>query len=256
MKVRIKGKRKANKEVIGERKKRLKPYMAKVRRTQKRKGIKVLLILVILAALGIGMVFCINAYVKKHVSNYLRMPEAALELQDIDCILVLGCLVKNSGEPSHMLEDRLKRAVELYHAGVAPKILMSGDHGQKDYNEVEVMKQYAIEHGVPSEDVFMDHAGFSTYDSCYRAKVIFGAEKIVIITQEYHLYRALYIADGLGMETYGVNADYRTYYNQSMRDAREVLARVKDFFYVCFRPEPTYLGEKIPIRGDGNVTND
>ena len=155
-----------------------------------------------------------------------------------------------------MLEDRLRRAVELYQAGAASKILMSGDHGRKDYNEVQAMKQYAIEHGVPSEDVFMDHAGFSTYESCYRAKEIFNADKIIIVTQEYHLYRALYIAEELGMEAYGVSSDYRTYYNQKMRDAREVLARVKDFLYILFQPEPTYLGEQIPISGNGDITND
>lgn len=256
MKIRIKGERKANREVRREQKKRLKPYKAKVKRAKVRWWFKLMLIFVALAVTGLGTVFGINAYVKNHVSNQIRMPEAAFELQDIDCILVLGCLVKNSGEPSHMLEDRLKRAVELYHAGVAPKLLMSGDHGQTDYNEVEAMKQYAMEHGVPSEDIFMDHAGFSTYESCYRAKEIFVADKIVIVTQEYHLYRALYIAQKLGLEAYGVNSDYRAYYNQTMRDAREVLARVKDFFYVWFRPEPTYLGEEIPITGDGNVTND
>ena len=214
-----------------------------------------MLIVLFLVLFGMGVVFGINAYVKKRAGARIMSSEE-IQTQKADCILVLGCLVKNSGEPSHMLEDRLKRAVELYHAGVAPKLLMSGDHGRTDYNEVEAMKQYAIENGVPSEDVFMDHAGFSTYDSCYRAKEIFKAEKIIIVTQEYHLYRALYIAESMGMEAYGVHADYRTYINQSVRDAREVLARVKDFLYVLFRPEPTYLGEAIPISGDGNVTND
>lgn len=236
-------------------KRRIKGESRAKRKLNKRLGI-VLLALILLAVFGVGMVIGINAYVKSRIEEQILAEEEVLGLQDVDCILVLGCLVKNSGEPSHMLEDRLRRAVELYHAGVAPKLLMSGDHGQKDYNEVEAMKQYAIEHGVPSEDIFMDHAGFSTYESCYRAKEIFGVEKIILVTQEYHLYRALYIADKLGLEVYGTNADYRTYYNQKMRDVREVLARVKDFFYVVFRPEPTYLGEEIPISGDGDVTND
>lgn len=214
-----------------------------------------LLAMVFVVMLGIATVLGINSYVKSRVSDQILTPEKA-KSEASDCIMVLGCLVKDSGEPSHMLEDRLKRAVELYHAGAAPKLLMSGDHGREDYNEVEAMKQYAIEHGVPSEDVFMDHAGFSTYDSCYRAKEIFKAEKIIVVTQEYHLYRALYIADSLGMEAYGVNADYRNYYNQTMRDVREVMARVKDYLYVWFRPEPVYLGEAIPITGDGDVTND
>lgn len=214
------------------------------------------MILVGLTILGIVAVLGINAYVKNKVSGRILSPEKAAELQDTDCIMVLGCLVKNDGEPSHMLEDRLRRAVELYQSGVAPKLLMSGDHGRVEYNEVEAMKQYAIGQGIRSEDVFMDHAGFSTYDSCYRARDVFTAKKIIIVTQEYHLYRALYIAGELGLEAYGVSSDYRTYYNQKMRDAREVLARVKDFFYVMFRAEPVYLGEQIPITGDGNLTND
>jgi len=256
MKKRIRGERRAYRRENKERKKRLKPYKPQVRRKCKCRWLCIVLfVMFFFAVFGVTTVFGINAYVKKRGGALILTPEAA-QSKKADCILVLGCLVKNSGEPSHMLEDRLKRAVELYHAGVAPKLLMSGDHGRKDYNEVEAMKQYAIEQGVPSEDVFMDHAGFSTYDSCYRAKEIFKVEKIIIVTQEYHLYRALYIADCIEMEAYGVNADYRTYFNQSMRDAREVLARVKDFLYVLFRPEPTYLGEAIPITGDGNVTND
>ena len=133
---------------------------------------------------------------------------------------------------------------------------MSGDHGREHYNEVGAMKNYALERSVPSENVFMDHAGFSTYETMYRAKEIFKAKKVVIVTQEYHLYRALYIARQLGLEAYGVAADVRTYGGQSMRDAREVLARCKDFALCLFKPEPTYLGDPIPVSGNGDVTND
>ena len=102
----------------------------------------------------------------------------------------------------------------------------------------------------------MDHAGFSTCESLYRAKEIFGVKKVIIVTQEYHLHRALYIARQLGLEAWGVASDYRSYAGQLMRDIREILARNKDFVTGIFLPEPTYLGEKIPITGDGNVTND
>jgi vancomycin permeability regulator SanA len=102
----------------------------------------------------------------------------------------------------------------------------------------------------------MDHAGFSTYESMYRAKEIFQAKKVIIVTQQYHLYRAIYIAESLGLEAYGVAADYRSYYGQTKRDIREVLARVKDFGTSILKPKPTYLGDAIPIWGDGNQTND
>jgi vancomycin permeability regulator SanA len=132
---------------------------------------------------------------------------------------------------------------------------MSGDHGQKNYDEVNTMKQYAVDAGIPASDIFMDHAGFSTYESVYRAKEIFGAEKIIIVTQRYHLYRALHIANAFGLEAYGVSADLRSYRGQTYRDIREILARNKDFITAIFKPKPTYLGETIPIFGDGNLTN-
>ena len=155
-----------------------------------------------------------------------------------------------------MLRDRLVRGVELYELGAAPKLLMSGDHGRKDYDEVNTMKAYAIGEGIPSSDVFMDHAGFSTYESMYRAKEVFAADKIIIVSQEYHLYRALYIADKLGLEAYGVAADGDNYGGQTYREIREILARVKDAVYTVFKPKPTYLGDVIPVSGNGDLTND
>lgn len=208
---------------------------------------------IVLGALVVGI---LNTVVTCSTKDQLLSPEEAAQLQDVDCILVLGCSVRPDGSPSAMLYDRMRRGVELYELGAAPKLLVSGDHGQHEYNEVDTMKRFALEHGVPAEDVFMDHAGFSTYESMYRAKEIFGVKKIIIVTQEYHLYRAVYIAERLGIEAYGVAADYRDYSGQFGRDVREVLARVKDFFGCIFKPEPTYLGEFIPIWGDGNVTND
>ena len=223
---------------------------------KKRILIIILVILMLISVTGVLLVFGVNAYVKGSSMDYIITPEQAVALKDVDCIIVLGCLVKNNGEPSDMLADRIKRGIELYNQGAAPKIIMSGDHGTVEYDEVNTMKQVAVESGIPSSDVFMDHAGFSTYESIYRAKEIFGAEKIIIVTQEYHLYRALYIARALGIEAYGVDADYRTYWGQAKRDFREVFARCKDFATVIFKPEPTYLGDKILISGDGNLTND
>jgi len=207
----------------------------------------------LLCFIGVG---AINIYMLSSVSDLIVSPEDAANLDDVDCVLVLGCLVKKDGTPSDMLADRIETGISLYELGVSDKLLMSGDHGQKEYNEVGTMKDYAIAAGVPSEDIFMDHAGFSTYESVYRAKEIFGAKKIVIVTQEYHLTRALHIARAMGLEAYGVNADIRTYSGQLARNTREILARTKDFAYALFKPSPTYLGDPVNIHGNGNVTND
>lgn len=198
------------------------------------------------------IVFSINFYVINSTKDQIINTK---DLNDVDCIILLGAGVWGDN-PSPMLEDRLLKGIELYNEGIAPKIIMSGDHGQKEYDEVNIMKEYAINAGVPSEDVFMDHAGFSTYESIYRAKEIFGVKNIVIVTQEYHLYRALYIANKLGLNAYGVNADPRQYGGQLYREIREILARNKDFVKSIFKPKSTYLGESIPINGNGNITND
>ena len=155
-----------------------------------------------------------------------------------------------------MLEDRIKTGIELYELCITKKIIMSGDHGRKEYDEVNIMKQYAIDKGVLSEDIFMDHAGFSTYESIYRVKEIFDADNIIIVTQEYHLYRALYIGDKLGINAYCANSDPRKYSGQIFREFREILARNKDFINCIIKPEPTYLGESIPVSGNGDITND
>ena len=223
---------------------------------KKRLLIIILIILICLAIIGVATIIGVNGYVKKIGGNNIITPEEAAELNDVDCIVVLGCQVKDNGKPSDMLADRLKRGIELYEQGSAPKIIMSGDHGRTEYDEVNTMKQVAIDSGVPSSDIFMDHAGFSTYESLYRAKEIFEADKLIIVTQEYHLYRAVYIAEQLGIEAYGVNSDYHTYWGQSNREVREILARCKDFVNTIFKPEPTYLGETIPVSGDGDLTND
>ena len=208
-----------------------------------------------LGLLVMALVLGINAHVLRSTRDSILLPQDAASMENVDCILVLGCRVYEDGTPSHMLEDRLQQGVELFLNGAAPKLLMSGDHGQREYDEVNAMKQFAIGSGVDSSDVFMDHAGFSTYESLYRAKEIFGVEKVIIVTQGYHLHRALYIARALGLEAYGVASDPSSYVGQTMRDIREILARNKDFLNTIFWPEPTYLGQQIPISGDGDVTN-
>lgn len=208
----------------------------------------VLSVVLTAAAVVIG----VNLYVCGSAGRYISDDGG----QTADCVLVLGCAVQPDGKPSLMLRDRLDAAIELYKAGAAPKLLMSGDHGTQYYDEVNAMKDYAMAKGVPSEDIFMDHAGFNTYDSLYRARDVFGAEKVIVVTQSYHLYRAVYIGRSLGMEVTGVAAEEITYEGWVWREAREVMARVKDFGLCFTKPLPTVLGEGIDLTGSGDVTND
>lgn len=197
----------------------------------------------------------INIYVKQSVKNRIISAGEAEELEDVDCIIVLGASVVGD-TPSPMLTDRLNRGVELYFSGCSPKLIMSGDHGGMYYDEVNAMKDYAMVKGVPSSDIFMDHAGFSTYESMYRAKEIFGARKVIIVTQKYHLVRALYIANKLGLDAYGVPAEDIAYRGQAVRNVREVLAVTKDFFKVIFKPKSTIMGSPMSLDGNGDITND
>lgn len=217
-----------------------------------KKVLKYIIIFIITIAI---IILGINLYVILSTKKQIIEEEKYTELSDIDCIIILGAGIVE-GKPSHMLEDRLLEGIKLYQNNISDKIIMSGDHGRKEYDEVNVMKNYAIQKGVPSENIFMDHAGFSTYESIYRARDIFKARKVVIVTQKYHLYRALYIANQLGIEAYGVGADPRQYVGRIYREMREILARNKDFIKCIFKPEPTYLGETIPVNGNGDITND
>ncbi len=217
---------------------------------------RMLLLALCLIILGGAAILGSSAWVKASAADRILTADEAARLTDVDCILVLGCYVSQSGVPSAMLHDRLTVGCKLYHLGAAPKMLMSGDHGRSDYNEVSAMKQFALTDGIPSTDVFMDHAGFSTYESMYRARDVFEADRIIIVTQEYHLYRALYIAEQLGIDAYGVAADLRTYSNPLYHETRETLARCKDVAFTLLQPEPTFLGEAIPVSGDGDLTND
>ncbi len=199
----------------------------------------------------------INAYMISFSSKYILTQEEYKEM-NFDCVLVLGAGVWGDS-PSHMLEERLNKSIEVYNSKCTNRLLMSGDHGQKEYDEVNVMKNFAIEKGAVSNEVFMDHAGFSTYESMYRSRDVFEVESVVIVTQKYHLYRAIYDARKLGLDAYGVEADGQYDYHISVRtynNFRESLARCKDFIWCIIKPEPTFLGEVIPISASGDLTDD
>ncbi len=218
---------------------------------RKRRFLGIIIMLILVA----GVVLSISAYVKKvGTGKIIKADEAPCA----EAVLILGARVFANGDVSLMLKDRLTVGYELYATGKVGKILVSGDHGQKEYDEVNTMKEFLKEKGVPAEDIFMDHAGFNTYDSIYRARDIFQIKKVIIVTQEYHLMRALFIARELGMDAYGVVADQHVYHGVMLKnEIREIAARNKDFFLSkFFQPKPKYLGDVIPVTGDGRITDD
>lgn len=214
--------------------------------------IRWLMSLILIAGIAVA---ALNLLVIGSTSSKIRTPDT---VEQADCILVLGCGVFADGTPGRMLTNRLDTAIDLYQRGVAHKLLMSGDHGHADYDEVNAMKRYAVEHGVPADDVFMDHAGFSTYESMKRASDIFGCRSIVIVTQRYHLYRSIWNAQALGMQAQGVAAEMYNYgwRNDLWLNLREIMARVKDTAWSLLKPPADVMGDPISMEGSGSVTDD
>jgi SanA protein len=214
-----------------------------------------IIVLSVLTIIVFATGLLINHYVIQAGLKYIVEAEAAPKA---DAILILGARVYPDGNLSLMLKDRLMTGYELFQDCKAPKIIVSGDHGQKDYDEVNAMKNFLKKMNVPSEDIFMDHAGFSTYESLYRARDIFKVKKVIVVTQRYHLMRALFIARELGLEAIGVASDRHIYHTVMLKsEIREIAARNKDFLTSkILKPKPKYLGEVIPVTGDGRVTDD
>lgn len=224
-------------------------------RKQKRKT--ALIIAAGLIAAGVLVVALSNAVVITSSAPYIHDISELDDIGPAGCALVPGALVYGSGQLSWVLKDRVDYAIALYDAGKVKKLLLTGDHGQQDYDEVNAMKDYAVAQGVPEDDIFLDHAGFSTYESMYRARDVFRASRLIVVTQAFHLSRAVYDARQLGLDAEGVASNPRRYASETKDALRESLARVKDFFYVnLLRPLPKYLGEAIPISGSGTATHD
>lgn len=201
----------------------------------------------IILPLGLFVVI-LNMYVNKTTggvlySDYSHVPAS-------QTALVLGARVYSDGRLSAILEDRVLTALDLYRQGKVKKFLLSADHSRICYDETNAMKNYLLEKGVPKEDIFLDHAGFKTYDSIYRSREIFEVDSMIIVTQKYHLPRALYMADNLGVNAVGFAADRQPYMYMRHYKIREVFANVKAFAFLLFKLKPTYLGEKIPITGN------
>jgi SanA protein len=169
--------------------------------------------------------------------------------------LVLGAQVYRDGRPSIMLTDRINAAAELYKAGRVDKVLLSGDHGRKTYDEVGTMRRILLAQGIPAQDIFTDHAGFDTWDSAQRARRVFDVQSAVVVTQKFHMARALYDARRAGLKATGYAADRRDYGTVMRRlEVREAAARVKTLGDAITGANPHFLGTEIPITGDGRVS--
>lgn len=173
-------------------------------------------------------------------------------------ILVLGASVRPDGQPSHMLSERLRATASLYFAGKAPKVIVSGDHGAKEYDEVKIMARFLEDAGVPARDIFLDHAGFRTLDSMYRAKSVFGVDSMLVVSNPFHVPRAVFLGRSQGIDVVGVAAEYqRSYSTKTMlrHRGREVLARILAFCDVFFLgTQPKTAGPSIDLAGDGRTT--
>ncbi len=211
---------------------------------------KILKILAGIFVLFLIVTLIINQSIKSYVDNICTANEGA------QAALILGARVYDSGRMSPIFRDRVDTAFALYQAKRVEKLLVSGDHGQLDYDEVNAAREYLLERGVLEKDIFLDHAGFDTYDSVYRAKEIFGATSLMIVTQNFHLPRALYIADRLGIKACGQSADLQSYAGAERMETREIFARLKAFLNVKFKSKPRFLGERIDLNSDGRISWD
>ena len=182
---------------------------------------------------GASLVAVSAAVKHKTAPRILTLEALAEQNEHFDLILVLGCAVRPDGTLSHMLEDRVKTSVSLYAADLGDYILMSGDRSE-GYDEVGAMQREAERLGVPADKILIDPKGYSTYESIVNLLEQHKGKRVLIVTQKYHLHRALYIAEKLGIEAFGVSADLRTYGKQLKYDLREILARVKDVLWVQY----------------------
>jgi len=192
--------------------------------------------LIIVAAVLIFSLYINCLTVDSGRKKIISESEAA-KIKDVDCILVLGCSVNSDKTLSVLLRDRVDTAISLYFKSGNTKLLMSGDNSSDlYYDEVGSMRDYAVGKGVDENDILLDGKGLSTYESILHAVREFGFDKIIIVTQEYHLYRCIYVAGQMGIEAYGVKSDISTYSEStvSFNKNREFFARIKDYFYCKF----------------------
>ena len=205
------------------------------------RGVVALLVLVL-------FIEVVPLYMRLAVTS--RTYDSAAEAPHAQVAVVLGASVV-AGKPSPILAERADAGIELYRLGKVQKVLVTGDNGALSHDEVTPVRKYLLDAGVAPEDIFLDHAGFDTYSSIYRARAIFGARSAVIVTQDFHLPRALWIARALDLDAYGFTAGG----SGSLYDTlREIPASFKALLDVALHREPTYLGDPIPLEGSGEAT--
>ena len=198
-------------------------------------------------AINIGMVISTSKYVYSDIN----------EIPSRTAILILGSQIRGRSL-SPVLQDRVDAGIRLKESEKGEKLLLSGDHGQRYYDEVNAMRLYVLENApaIPAEDIFMDHAGFSTWDSMYRARDVFEVKDLIIVTQQFHISRAVCIARSLGLDAVGFGINQDRFKGRSLRNwrIREYLARIKAFHNIIAKPKPRFLGDTVPISGDGRAT--
>ncbi len=204
--------------------------------------------------LGIVFILLLDTYIQKSTKESIYIKST--DIPKAYTCLILGAKVYNNGKPSVILKDRLDAGLELYQKHKINRFLLSGDHGTKKYDEVNTMKNYLLNKGVPLKDIFLDHAGFDTYNSLLRAKQIFNITDLTIVTQKFHLKRSLFLANKIGLKANGFIADKHIYPFAKRMNFREKLANIKAFFEVSIHRKPKFLGNKIPITGDSSKSFD
>lgn len=207
------------------------------------------LFLFVVLSLGLLLGFVIVTNIVFYVGTKAHIYNDVAEVPSVEVALIPGASVSSDGVLSPIFIDRVNTAVRLYEAGKVSKILVSGDNSTDSNNEVNPVRLYLIREGIPDADIFLDHAGFDTYSTMYRARDIFGVTSLIVATQSFHLPRSVFIARRLGMEAYGLNADLGNILFRN--NIREVLANEKAVFDLIFNRKPKFLGEKIPITDDG-----
>ncbi len=210
--------------------------------------LRIVLIFLSVGSIGLLTIYFINNRLQTQAAGKIQSSITEIPFENPPRIaIVFGAKVWENGEPSHALDDRVITAVELYRAGRVKKILMSGDNPSENYDEPTAMKATAVKLGVPASDVVLDFAGRRTYDTCFRAKEIFEAQKAIVVTQEFHQMRAIYLCSNLGIDSIGITANRRRYEGESYWAFREFFSRASAWFEINFLPFAPVGGQKQTI---------